>query len=68
MVLDEADRLLEESFAEALGECLEVLPKERQTALFTATITEEVRELEQMGGERGVFVTEISTDQWVLSE
>lgn len=62
VVLDEADRLLEDSFAEALETCLGVLPKERQTALFTATMTEEVRELEKIPGPKGkAFVVEIST-------
>lgn len=63
VVLDEADRLLEDSFAEALDVCLNVLPKERQTALFTATITDEVKELENAPSPKGkVFVSEIGTD------
>ena len=38
-VLDEADRLLAPSFAEDLAHLFGVLPKDRQTALFTATWT-----------------------------
>ena len=38
-VLDEADRLLAPSFAEDLAYLFGVLPKDRQTALFTATWT-----------------------------
>ncbi|KAG0213545.1 putative RNA helicase [Mortierella sp. GBA30] len=45
LVLDEADRLLTETFAEDLGGILEVLPKKRQTLLFTATMTDAVLEL-----------------------
>ncbi|KAG0043013.1 hypothetical protein BGZ83_011940 [Gryganskiella cystojenkinii] len=45
LVLDEADRLLTETFAEDLGGILEALPKKRQTLLFTATMTDEVLEL-----------------------
>lgn len=39
LVLDEADRLLAPSFAEDLAYLFGVLPKDRQTALFTATWT-----------------------------
>jgi ATP-dependent RNA helicase DDX49/DBP8 len=47
LVLDEADRLLTDTFADDLGGILEVLPKKRQTLLFTATMTDEVLELAQ---------------------
>ncbi|KAI1786697.1 P-loop containing nucleoside triphosphate hydrolase protein [Ganoderma leucocontextum] len=39
LVLDEADRLLTPSFAPELSYLFETLPKERQTCLFTATLT-----------------------------
>ncbi|KAA1473477.1 DEAD-domain-containing protein [Dentipellis sp. KUC8613] len=39
LVLDEADRLLTPTFAPELGHLFQVLPKDRQTALFTATWT-----------------------------
>ncbi|KAF9907118.1 hypothetical protein BX616_000523 [Lobosporangium transversale] len=45
LVLDEADRLLTDTFADDLGGILEVLPKKRQTLLFTATMTDAVLEL-----------------------
>ena len=45
LVLDEADRLLTPSFAPELGYLFNVLPKERQTCLFTATMTESIEEL-----------------------
>jgi ATP-dependent RNA helicase DeaD len=38
VVLDEADEMLDMGFAEDLEAILEALPKERQTALFSATI------------------------------
>jgi ATP-dependent RNA helicase DDX49/DBP8 len=61
VVLDEADRMLSDSFAEDLGECLEVLPPpgKRQMLLFTATITEEVMAAKK----EGTFVAEVDTDQ-----
>ncbi|KAH7930106.1 DEAD-domain-containing protein [Leucogyrophana mollusca] len=39
LVLDEADRLLTSTFAPELAYLFNVLPKERQTCLFTATLT-----------------------------
>lgn len=45
LVLDEADRLLTETFADDLGGILGALPSKRQTLLFTATMTDAVLEL-----------------------
>ncbi|KAI5118983.1 hypothetical protein M0805_001122 [Coniferiporia weirii] len=45
LVLDEADRLLTPTFAPELAHLFEVLPKERQTCLFTATMTESIETL-----------------------
>ncbi|KAI0368093.1 DEAD-domain-containing protein [Pilatotrama ljubarskyi] len=42
LVLDEADRLLTSSFAPELSYLFAILPKERQTCLFTATLTDAV--------------------------
>ncbi|KAF3914815.1 hypothetical protein ABW20_dc0103077 [Dactylellina cionopaga] len=64
VVLDEADRLLDEGFAEEIVECLSVVPDQfggekegkgkgrpaRQTLLFTATVTESVRALKEGEG------------------
>lgn len=41
-VLDEADRMLDMGFMEDLGELLEILPKRRQSMLFSATMPSEV--------------------------
>ncbi|KAF3932898.1 hypothetical protein ABW19_dt0209189 [Dactylella cylindrospora] len=76
VVFDEADRLLDEGFAEEIVECLSVVPDQygeggkpaRQTLLFTATVTESVRALKsgegrarEKGG-REVFVSEVDTE------
>lgn len=45
LVLDEADRMLNLGFTEELNQILGLLPKKRQTLLFSATFPEEVREL-----------------------
>lgn len=70
VVLDEADRLLHAvgpgSMLPDVEECLGALPPatERQTLLFTATITPEVRALKDMPqkpGKQPVFVCEVDT-------
>ncbi len=70
VVLDEADRLLASgsvgSMLPDVEECLSILPPpaKRQTLLFTATITPEVRalkELPQTPGKPPVFVCEVDT-------
>lgn len=45
LVLDEADRLLDDTFADDLAVILEQLPKQRQTLLFSATMTPEIESL-----------------------
>jgi ATP-dependent RNA helicase DeaD len=45
VVLDEADRLLDMGFAPDVRRLLRLVPKERQTALFSATLTGEIRDL-----------------------
>ncbi|KAH8106004.1 P-loop containing nucleoside triphosphate hydrolase protein [Cristinia sonorae] len=45
LVLDEADRLLTPTFAPELSYLFDVLPKERQTCLFTATLTPSIEAL-----------------------
>ena len=44
-VLDEADRLLTPTFSPELSYLFDVLPKERQTCLFTATLTPSIEAL-----------------------
>ena len=45
LVLDEADRMLSEGFADELGEIIKACPVSRQTMLFSATMTDSVDEL-----------------------
>jgi ATP-dependent RNA helicase DDX55/SPB4 len=49
LVLDEADRLLDPNFQPDLQKILEILPKERRTGLFSASVSEAVDELVRVG-------------------
>lgn len=54
LVLDEADRMLEDGFADELNEILTTIPKSRQTMLFSATMTSNVDKLIRVGLNRPV--------------
>ena len=45
LVVDEADRILEIGFEEEMRQIIKLLPKNRQTMLFSATQTTKVRRL-----------------------
>lgn len=48
LVLDEADRMLSDGFADELAEIIKSCPISRQTMLFSATMTDSVDELVKM--------------------
>lgn len=54
LVLDEADRMLEEGFETQLNEILTTIPKSRQTMLFSATMTSSVDNLVRVGMDKPV--------------
>jgi len=57
LVLDEADRMLEQGFEEELHQIIKILPKERQTILFSATQTKKVEDLARLSiQKRPVYV------------
>ncbi|KAJ2356096.1 putative RNA helicase [Coemansia sp. RSA 2618] len=59
VVLDEADRLLSATFAPDLSVIMDAMPRERQTLLFTATMTESIlalRDREPAAGRQPPFV------------
>ncbi|XP_057543190.1 DEAD-box ATP-dependent RNA helicase 51-like isoform X2 [Amaranthus tricolor] len=48
LIIDEADRILEANFEEEMRQIIKILPKERQTALFSATQTKKVEDLARL--------------------
>jgi ATP-dependent RNA helicase DDX27 len=54
LVLDEADRMLSDGFADELAEIVKSCPTGRQTMLFSATMTDSVDELVKMSLNRPV--------------
>lgn len=57
LVLDEADRMLEIGFAEDLRQILRILPSERQTLLFSATLNKNVEELAKLSLKNPMWVS-----------
>lgn len=59
-VLDEADRLIEDDFGEQLEVIFEVLPKRRQTLLFSATMTKNLEDMQDLAMTKPFFWQQIS--------
>ncbi|KAI5078918.1 hypothetical protein GOP47_0006589 [Adiantum capillus-veneris] len=55
LVLDEADRILDFGFERELGIVLSSLPLHRQTLLFSATMTLELKALHELSGDKAFF-------------
>ncbi len=62
LVLDEADEMLSMGFAKELNAIMEMLPKERQTLLFSATVENEIQRMAQRHMRSPEFVG-LSSDQ-----
>lgn len=56
LVLDEADRMLEEGFHDELSEIMSLLPSQRQTLLFSATMNSRIKQLVSLSLKRPVRV------------
>ena len=57
LVLDEADRMLDDGFADELNEILRTIPRSRQTLLFSATMTESIDRLVRVGMTRPLRIS-----------
>lgn len=55
LVLDEADRVLDVGFEEELRVVFQCLPKNRQTLLFSATMTSNLQTLLELSGNKAYF-------------
>eukprot|EP00466_Bigelowiella_natans_P018762 jgi/Bigna1/83409/fgenesh1_pg.107_\ len=53
LVIDEADRILEIGFEEELREIIKLLPTNRQTMLFSATQTKNVKDIARVSARKG---------------
>lgn len=67
LVLDEADRLLEDNFGDQLQVIFSKLPKNRQTLLFSATITDTIKKLQEIST-KPPFVFEGQTEKMTVDE
>lgn len=54
LVMDEADRMLEDGFEAELNEIVRLSPRKRQTMLFSATMTDDVDQLVRLSLQRPV--------------
>ena len=56
LIIDEADAILKNGFEEELIQILKILPKERQTMLFSATLTKKIENLGLLSLNNPVFI------------
>jgi ATP-dependent RNA helicase DDX18/HAS1 len=61
LIIDEADRLLEEGFEEELTKIIKSLPNERQTLLFSATQTRNVKDLARLSLKKKPYEIHVDT-------
>ena len=61
-VIDEADRILEIGFEEDLHQIIKLLPKERQTMLFSATQTKKVEDLARLSIQNSAVYVEVENE------
>jgi len=55
-VIDEADALLKIGYEEEMNQILNIIPKERQTALFSATMSSKVEDLIRLSLKKPILV------------
>lgn len=67
LILDEADRMLDMGFVNDTKHIVSLLPRERQTLMFSATITDDVHELSRQIMNKPLFVSVDSGEKGVVS-
>lgn len=62
LVIDEADRILDQGFEEDMHQIIKLLPRERQTILFSATQTRKVEDLAKLSMKSNPVYTGVHDD------
>ena len=62
LVIDEADRILDDGFEEELNKIINYLPKNRQTLLFSATLTKNLKRLVKIHMRSPEYINLSNTD------
>lgn len=67
LVLDEADRILDEGFSKEMDQILQMMPLQRQTVLFSATFSDGIRNLSKKYQVRPVEISIASQPETALN-
>ena len=68
LIIDEADRILDEGFEENITEILNYLPTNRQTLLFSATLTKNLKRLVKLKLNSPEYINLSNTDSVITNE
>lgn len=63
LIIDEADAILKNGFEDELNEILEILPEERQTLLFSATLSKKVENLISLSLKDPIYIDKNNIDK-----